>query len=128
MSYGFVGRPAGPIARLVCWFDHKRGQPRAAAAGIDLSFDCRLFEDEVFEEHLNKIEALTSTLAVRHLKEAVEQLPAQQREMLLLHVNSGLTYWQIARRLGMPEQAVLTGLSRAYSRLCVELSVDELRR
>jgi DNA-directed RNA polymerase specialized sigma24 family protein len=68
------------------------------------------------------------SLALQHLKEAVEQLPSRERQVLLLHVNSGLTYWEIAGRLGVAEQAVLGDLSHAYSQLRVQLRLDDLQR
>lgn len=63
------------------------------------------------------------SLTVRHLKEAVEQLPSRERQVLLLHVNSGLTYWEIAGQLGVAEQAVLGDLSHAYSQLRAQLRI-----
>jgi RNA polymerase sigma factor (sigma-70 family) len=71
---------------------------------------------------------LTESIAAKHIKEAVEKLPDQERHVLLLHVNNGLTYWEIAHRLRVDEEVVLRDLSRAYSQLRLELSMDELRR
>ena len=71
---------------------------------------------------------ISQTLAARHLRESVEQLPSNERQVLLLHVNNGLTYWEIAARLGMEEEVVLRDLAHAYSQLRLELSTDELRR
>jgi DNA-directed RNA polymerase specialized sigma24 family protein len=73
-------------------------------------------------------ELISQTLAARHLKESVEQLPSHERQVLLLHVNNGLTYWEIAARLGMEEEVVLRDLAHAYSQLRFELSAEELRR
>ena len=71
---------------------------------------------------------VVESLTLRHLKEAVEQLSSRERQVLLLHVNSGLTYWEIAGRLGVAEQAVLGDLSHAYSQLRVQLRMDDLYR
>jgi RNA polymerase sigma factor (sigma-70 family) len=60
------------------------------------------------------------------VRAAVERLPPRQREVLLLHVNDGLTYKQIARQLGMTYRMVLRDLTRAYGRLRSELKMDDL--
>ena len=70
---------------------------------------------------------LIERLTANHLKAAVEQLPSHERHVLLLHVNGGMTYWEIAGHLGVAEQVVLSDLSHAYSQLRIELSVDESR-
>lgn len=90
------------VGWLVSWFDQWRGRPHQASFGVD------------------------ENAPASHLKTAVEQLPVRERQVLLLHVNSELTYWQIADRLGLAEQAVLGDLSNAYSQLRVQLSTDEL--
>lgn len=56
---------------------------------------------------------------------AVERLPPRQRVVLLLHVNDGLTYQQIAQQLGLSYRAVLRDLTRAYSQLRMQLSADD---
>jgi len=125
MSYEIAGR----MSWLVSWLDHWRGyvdqraQPRAWTpwvenASHDVSSDCASTDDEL----------ISQTLAARHLRESVEQLPSNERQVLLLHVNNGLTYWEIAARLGMDEEVVLRDLTHAYSQLRLELSADELRR
>lgn len=93
---------AGSMGWLVGWFDQWRGRPHQVSSGVE--------------------EYGTAS----HLKTVVEQLPVRERQVLLLHVNNELTYWQIADRLGLAEQAVLGDLSHAYSQLRVQLSMDEL--
>lgn len=73
-------------------------------------------------------ELISQTLAARHLRESVDQLPSNERQVLLLHVNNGLTYWEIAARLGMDEEVVLRDLAHAYSQLRLELSTNSLHR
>jgi RNA polymerase sigma factor (sigma-70 family) len=51
----------------------------------------------------------------------VDRLPSRQREILLLHVNDGLTYKQIADLYGLTYRIVLRDLTRAYSALREEL-------
>lgn len=57
---------------------------------------------------------------------AIDQLPKRQREALLLHVNEGLTYKQIADRLGLTYRIVLRDLTRAYTTLRMQLRIEDL--
>jgi RNA polymerase sigma factor (sigma-70 family) len=132
MSYEIAGR----IGWLVSWLGHagandterKRAQPRAwthwlknashEVSPIDVSSDCGSSDDEL----------ISQSLAARQLRKSVEQLPSHERQVLLLHVNNGLTYWEIAARLNMDEEVVLRDLAHAYSQLRLELSADPLRR
>lgn len=65
-------------------------------------------------------------MANRHMQAAVNRLPRRQREVLLLHVNEGLTYKQIAERQGLTYRVILRDLTRAYSQLRVQLKQDDL--
>jgi RNA polymerase sigma factor (sigma-70 family) len=58
---------------------------------------------------------------------AVDRLPKRQREVLLLRVNEGLTYKQIAERLQVTPRIVLRDLTRAYSQLRMRLDPDDLK-
>jgi len=84
--------------------------------------------DEVAGHASDDDAVVIESLTVKHLKEAVEQLPSRERQVLLPHVNSGLTYWEIAGQLGVAEQSVLGDLSHAYSQLRVQLRMDDLHR
>jgi RNA polymerase sigma factor (sigma-70 family) len=142
MSYEIAGR----MSWLVSWFSHadandtdrKRAQPRAwthwlknASHNVSSSAvpsntgasewtgpQCAGSADEL----------ISQTLAATQLRKSVEQLPSHERQVLLLHVNNGLTYWEIAARLGMDEEVVLRDLAHAYSQLRLELSADPLHR
>lgn len=57
---------------------------------------------------------------------AVDKLPPRQRQVLLLRVNEGLTYKQIAERLELSPRIVLRDLSRAYSQLRTRLDPRDL--
>jgi RNA polymerase sigma factor (sigma-70 family) len=65
-------------------------------------------------------------VANEHMQEAVNKLPRRQREVLLLHVNEGLTYKQIAERQGLTYRVILRDLTRAYSQLRIQLKQDDL--
>lgn len=72
-------------------------------------------DSTVFQNHASK-----------HLQSAVNKLPTRQREVLLLHVNDGLTYKQIADRLGITDRIVLRDLARAYGALRMQLRAEDL--
>lgn len=128
MSYEIAGRRSW----LVSWLGHadandtdrnKRTEPRAGShrlsnASHNVAPECTAADDEL----------ISQTLAAQQLRKSVEQLPANERQVLLLHVNNGLTYWEIASRLGMDEETVLRDLAHAYSKLRLDLSADDLRR
>ena len=108
------------------WRGHSQaGESRAAASYASESRDW--LDAMTFDAANGRDEPPIESAATEHLREAVEQLSSHERHVLLLHVNGGMTYWEIAGQLGMAEQAVLSDLSRAYSRLRVGLSVDEIR-
>ncbi|HKR34224.1 MAG TPA: RNA polymerase sigma factor [Steroidobacteraceae bacterium] len=65
-------------------------------------------------------------VAREYMQEAVNKLPRRQREVLLLHVNDGLTYKQIAERQGLTYRVILRDLTRAYSQLRMQLKQDDL--
>ena len=70
--------------------------------------------------------AIAREIANEHMKEAVNKLPRRQREVLLLHINEGLTYKQIAERQGLTYRVILRDLTRAYSQLRMQLKQDDL--
>lgn len=58
--------------------------------------------------------------------EAVNALPAQQRELLALHLGQGLTCLEIAERTQRAREAVLLDLVRAYGHLRLQLGGEGL--
>ena len=70
--------------------------------------------------------AIAREVAREYMQEAVNKLPRRQREVLLLHVNEGLTYKQIAERQGLTYRVILRDLTRAYSQLRMQLKQDDL--
>jgi RNA polymerase sigma factor (sigma-70 family) len=53
----------------------------------------------------------------KQLQAAVNELPLRQRQVLLMHVNDGLTYEQIAQKLKMTPGIIRMDLVRAYARV-----------
>ncbi len=111
---------AGRFGWFVNWLGQWRGGPQSGESSDWL-------DAIAFDPPEDGDELLAEGLAAKHLRAAVEQLSSHERHVLLLHVNCGMTYWEIAGQLGVAEQAVLSDLSRAYSQLRVGLSVEELR-
>lgn len=132
MSYQIAGR----MSWLVSWLDHWRGHPYVNDTTHTADREVRS-RDWMQSNHLNNVspdftgadeDLISQTFVARQLKESVEQLPSHERQVLLLHVSNGLTYWEIAERLGMDEEVVLRDLAHAYSQLRLNMSLDELRR
>ncbi len=70
--------------------------------------------------------AFARTRTTEYVQAAVDRLPPRQREVLLLHVNEGLTYKQIAQQRGLTYRIVLRDLTRAYSTLRMQLRLEDL--
>lgn len=70
--------------------------------------------------------AFAKTRANEYVQAAVDRLPPRQREVLLLHVNEGLTYKEIAQLRGLTYRIVLRDLTRAYSTLRMQLRLEDL--
>lgn len=70
--------------------------------------------------------AFARTRTNEYVQAAVDRLPPRQREVLLLHVNEGLTYKQIAEAKGLTYRIVLRDLTRAYSALRMQLRLEDL--
>jgi RNA polymerase sigma factor (sigma-70 family) len=65
----------------------------------------------------------------KQLQAAVNQLPLRQRQVLLMHVNEGLTYEQIAQRVRMTPGIVRRDLVRAYAHVrCQAGMAEKLKR
>jgi RNA polymerase sigma-70 factor (ECF subfamily) len=117
-----VDNPQGYLFRIAAnvaneWRDRSRPRPANDRGWLDqLQIDPSDRSDSAaFQARVNK-----------HLQSAVNTLPKRQRDVLLLHVNEGLTYKQIADRLGITYRIVLQDLTRAYGALRMQLKADDL--
>lgn len=72
-------------------------------------------------------EALAASQAADRLRAAVRALPRIWREALVLRDLEGLTYEDIAERLGVPIGTVKSRINRGRARLAVALSGRDLR-
>lgn len=117
-----VDNPQGYLFRIAAnvaneWRD--RSRPRA---GNDRGWIDQLQIDPSEQSGSAAFQARVS----KHMQGAVNTLPKRQRDVLLLHVNEGLTYKQIADRLGITYRIVLRDLTRAYGALRMQLKADDL--
>ncbi len=117
-----VDNPQGYLFRIAAnvadeWRDRSRPRPANDRSWLDhLQIDP--------DEHANS--AAFQARVSKHMQSAVNTLPKRQRDVLLLHVNEGLTYKQIADRLGITYRIVLRDLTRAYGALRMQLKADDL--
>lgn len=112
---GYLFRIAANVANE--WRDRSRvRQPHDRSWLDELQVDPADHPDNtVFQNRVSK-----------HLQTAVDRLPKRQREVLLLHVNEGLTYKEIADRLNVTYRIVLRDLTRAYATLRMQLKAEDL--
>jgi len=87
--------------------------------------------DEPFDEEIHQAPAQTEAReAFRQkansetLQAALDKLPAEYREMIVLHDLEGLAYKEIAAVIGIPIGTVMSRLSRARARLRAEISAS----
>lgn len=117
-----VDNPQGYLFRIAAnvaneWRDHSRPKPANDRGWID-----QLQVDP--SEQANSV-AFQARVG-KQMQSAVNRLPKHQREVLLLHINEGLTYKQIADRMGITYRIVLRDLTRAYGALRLQLKADDL--
>jgi RNA polymerase sigma-70 factor (ECF subfamily) len=103
------------IVRNVCYtrLREKRREPEAVA-----------FEDDLHGSTHDPAEANAvewSEVKGGLLRRALEQLPAEFREMIVLHEIEGMSYREIAGVAGIPMGTVMSRLFRARARLQSEL-------
>ena len=78
------------------------------------------FDEEVFGPNpgaQNAEEALLRDDSSKLLRQALETLPTDSREVLILREIQGMSYKEISEVMGMPTGTVMSRLSRARSRL-----------
>ena len=78
--------------------------------------------DEPIDPGKHSYDAYISKLEVKQVREAIEQLPTEFREIILLREFEELSYQEIAALLDCPAGTVMSRLARARSKLRVILS------
>ncbi len=111
----FRGESARPwlltIVRNTCYTWLERKQPEESVAE---------FDEEVHSPQASRSNPeamLFEAVDSRHLAEALEQLPAEFREVIVLRELEGLSYKEIADVAGIPPGTVMSRLARARRRL-----------
>jgi RNA polymerase sigma-70 factor, ECF subfamily len=97
------------------WLNELR-QRRRAPESVDVEADERLFslaDDNMKSPH----DAYVLNVERRHLRAALQQLPEEAREVVLLREWEELSYQEIATILDCPVGTVMSRLSRARSKL-----------
>ena len=69
-------------------------------------------------------EAATAVLVAEHVRSAVSELPAEQREAIELAYFGGMTYRRVARTLNIPEGTAKSRLRIALARLAEVLQAE----
>lgn len=113
---GYLLRIAGNVASE--WRERAR---------VSKPHDQEWLEDLLIEPDKEPENSVCQARTDETVQAAVDQLPYRQKQVLLLRVNEGLTYKQIAERLELSPRAVLRDLSRAYSQLRMRLDPDDLK-
>jgi len=72
------------------------------------------------------IASVDAHMQLRSMAKLLEELPARERDVLLLHAWEDLTYDEIASALGIPVGTVRSRLNRVRQRLCA--AMDEIDR
>jgi RNA polymerase sigma-70 factor (ECF subfamily) len=87
-----------------------------------------LAQDEQFEqiesESVSPLEHAEKTSDAQHLRRAIDQLPVDYRETLILREFEGLSYKEIAHIAGVPMGTVMSRLARAREKLVEVMAPD----
>jgi RNA polymerase sigma-70 factor (ECF subfamily) len=113
---GYLLRIAGNVASE--WRERAR---------VSKPHDQEWLEDLLIEPDQEPENSVSQAGSDANVQAAVDKLPWRQRQILLLRVNEGLTYKQIAERLQLSPRIVLRDLSRAYSQLRMRLDPEDLK-
>lgn len=108
--FGYLLRIAGNVASE--WRERAR---------VSKPHDQAWLDDLLIESEQEPENSVSQAGTDANVQAAVDKLPPRQRQVLLLRVNEGLTYKQIAERLDLSPRVVLRDLSRAYSQLRMRL-------
>ncbi len=90
--------------------------------GSNLASPARVVADIAVEPSKGPYALYVSKVEREQVREAIQQLPVEFREIILLREYEELSYQEIAVVLGCPPGTVMSRLGRARSRLRVLLS------
>lgn len=105
------------IVRNTCFTQLRRGRP----GGGKVEFDEEIHSPH--EDDSGPEADLTSTTTAESVREGLDQLAAEYREVLVLRELEGLSYKEIAHVVGVPMGTVMSRLARGRKRLLQVLRV-----
>lgn len=108
------------ILRNVCYTAIKRLRSHETPEPFDEEIHHPTGDSDAQEAFRQKANAET-------LKQALEKLPDEFREMIALHDLEGLAYKEIAMVVGIPIGTVMSRLARARGRLRIEIMASSAR-
>lgn len=111
------------IASNVC-LDFLRSRSRHPQASLSSSDEDGRTAFELPDMSRNPEEQLMKKLSMEAVRRGLEQLPEQQRQILVLRELGGLSYAELAQTLGLEEGTVKSRIFRARKRLCALLLRD----
>ena len=111
------------IASNVC-LDFLRSRSRHPQVSLSSSDEDDRTTFELPDMSRNPEEQLMKKLSMEAVRRGLEQLPEQQRQILVLRELGGLSYAELARILGLEEGTVKSRIFRARKRLCALLLRD----
>ena len=111
------------IASNVC-LDFLRSRSRHPQVSLSSSDEDDRTTFELPDMSRNPEEQLMKKLSMEAVRRGLEQLPEQQRQILVLRELGGLSYAELAQTLGLEEGTVKSRIFRARKRLCALLLRD----
>ncbi len=111
------------IASNVC-LDFLRSRSRHPQVSLSSSDEDDRTAFELPDMSRNPEEQLMKKLGMEAVRRGLEQLPEQQRQILVLRELGGLSYAELAQTLGLEEGTVKSRIFRARKRLCALLLRD----
>ena len=111
------------IASNVCldFLRSRSRHPQVSLSTVDEDDRATL---ELPDMRQNPEEQLMKKLGLEAVRRGLEQLPEQQRQILVLRELGGLSYAELAQTLGLEEGTVKSRIFRARKRLCALLLCD----
>ena len=106
------------IVRNVCYTQYRRKH----SGGDPLEFDEAMHSPE--EETSGPEANLANTIAAESVREGLNQLAVEFREVLVLRELEGLSYKEIAHVAGVPIGTVMSRLARGRKQLLLALRAD----
>ena len=111
------------IASNVC-LDFLRSRSRHPQVSLSTVDEDGQAPVELPDMSRNPEEQLMKKLSMEAVRRGLEQLPEQQRQILVLRELGGLSYAELAQTLGLEEGTVKSRIFRARKRLCAILLRD----